>query len=130
MEITWRYVKPITSITAISDIERQKSIMIPADLKDIIKKYNNGRPSLKNFDVGIEKEKEFKKLLSFNKDDIENIYGFLRIDTKIQGLLPFASDPSGNLICLYQNKIYYWRHESDTVEYLSDTFTDFLNKLY
>ena len=130
MAITWRYVKPISSETAISDVEKKKNIMLPADLKEIIKKYNNGRPSLKLFDLGTEKEKEFKKLLSFNKEDVENIFGFLNIDTKIQGLLPFASDPSGNLICLYQDKIYYWEHESDSIKYLADTFTDFLNKLY
>lgn len=129
-EITWKYVKEIKNANAIEEFEKTNSIQFPDDLRSILKKYNNGRPSAKCFDTQNAKEKEFKKLLSFNKDDTENIFEFVAFDTKLSGLIPFADDPSGNLICLYQGKIYYWLHESDSVEYLADSFTEFLGKLY
>lgn len=129
-EITWKYVKPLKAQDAITNVETEIGISLPTDLKDIIEKYNNGRPSRKLFDTSTEKELEFKKLLSFNSDDIENIFEFLHIDTQLKGLVPLASDPGGNFICLYKDKIVYWNHENDTTEFLANTFSEFLNKLY
>ncbi len=129
-EITWKYIKPLTDVNVILDFEKKAGIVIPDDLKSVIQDFNNGRPSPNCFDLQNEKEKVFKKLLSFNISDVENVYECMELDTVIEGLIPIASDSFGNFICLHQGKIYYWHSESDQKEFLANTFTDFLNKLY
>lgn len=129
-EITWKYVKELEDIEAISKFEIDNNIIFPEDLKNYLQKYNGGRPSSRLFDTAKEKEHEFKTLLSFNKADIETIYKNFPIDSKHEKLIPFASDPAGNYFCLYRNAIYYWHHERDEAEYLADTFEEFLKKLY
>lgn len=129
-ELTWKYVKPLQNPSAIEEFETKYNVSFPSDLKSILKEYNNGRPSLKIFDSETSKEHEFKKLLSFNLADAENIYDFIDTDRKTKGFVPFANDPAGNLIGLYNGKIYYWLAEFDDVQYLSDTFEEFLSNLY
>ena len=129
-QLTWKYVKPIKDINAIANFENKSGIKFPDDLKEIIIRFNNGRPSNKYFDTENEKECEFKKLLSFNIDDSENIYNTLGFETKFKNLIAFASNSSGNLICLYEGKIVYWKSETDQIEPLSETCTQFLEKLY
>ena len=97
-------------------------------MKEIFKKNNGGRPSVKFFDIASEKQHEFKTLLSFNETDVENIFDYVLADHK--DVIPFATDPAGNLFCLYRNAIYYWQHETDRMEFLANTFSDFLSKLY
>lgn len=129
-ELSWKYVKPLQNPNAVEEFETEHNVSFPEDLKEVIKKYNNGRPSLKIFDSESGKEHEFKKLLSFNVYDVENIYSFIDTDRQEKNFIPFANDPAGNLIGLYNGKIYYWLSELDQIEYLADTFTSFLSKLY
>ena len=69
-ELTWKYVKPLKKENLIEEFEKQNKITFPLDLKNCLKENNGGRPSLKYYDTNEEKEKEVKKLLSFNEDDI------------------------------------------------------------
>lgn len=127
-EITWRYVKTIKNEKSIDEFE-SKFCALPKDLLECMRQNNGGRPSLSSFDLKNEKEKEFKTLLSFNEDDVENIFEAQNL-TKKEGLFPFASDPFGNHLCLYQGKIVFWNHETDDTEILADNFSEFLQKLY
>lgn len=129
-EITWKYVKELKNEKAIDEFEKEHNISYPQDLKQILIKYNGGRPSLKFYDLPNEKDKEFKTLLSFNEDDIENVYKYYPLDSFDKSLIPFASDPAGNYFVLKDNEIYLWNHETDRVEKISSTFTDFLNNLH
>lgn len=129
-KLIWNYVKPLNQVNSVELFEQTYQVVFPDDLKEIIKTFNNGRPSLKVFDIGTLKEREFKKLLSFNQEDMENIYDFLNLDSNQVGFIAFANDPAGNLIGLYNGKIYYWLHESDELLFLADTFTQFLDTLY
>ena len=48
-------------------------------------------------------------------------------------LIPFASDPSGNYICIDVNNndsVVFWNHEINNTEYIAKNFSAFLNKLY
>ena len=130
MEITWKYVKPIKDRNAIEAFESNHRITIPEDLKEIMFRYNGGRPSKKYFDTESGRKHEFKSLLSFNADDAEPIEVCTQLDSQYDNMIPFASDPADNLFCLYKDAIYYWHHETDSVEYLADTFTEFMDKLY
>jgi len=129
--ISWKYIKPLISRTAVSDFEKEAGIMIPDDLKQCLESNNGGRPSKNVFDTEHYKEKEMKALLSFNKTDTENIYAvYSAMKGEIKGLVPFASDPGGDFLCLYKNKIVLYFHETNAVEKVADSFTEFLSKLY
>ena len=128
MDTKWKYVHP-TTLSNINDIEHLTSFCIPASLKAIILKYNNGRPEKCLFNTRTGIEREFKQLLSFNIDDIENIYIFINLFDKIK-LFPFADDPAGNLICLDGESVVFWEHETETVDFIAESVDDFFNSLF
>jgi len=122
---------------------------------------NNGanvEPDL--FNVG-KREKVFGTLLSYDKDNDEfivDVYNSYR-NTLPNGVVPFAFDPAGNLICFdYKDHegnpiVVFWEHENagekemimreegltedqaekrarENVFYVAATFTEFLDKLH
>ena len=128
--ITWKYVKPLADEKSIEDFEALVKVELPKDLKEIILSANGGRPSLRYYDLVTEKDKEFKSLLSFNRNDIENVFAFYPLDSAIENLVPFATDPAGNMFVLNDGKIHLWLHEADKTIYLADSFTGFLGLLH
>lgn len=126
----WKYVKTLKDVSSIDKFESEHGISFPKDLKDILLKYNGGRPPRKYFDVGSEKDKEFKTLLSFNESDIETIYKCYPLDSADKTLIPFASDPAGNYFVLKDNAVCLWNHETDKTVFLAPTFTEFLQMLH
>jgi cell wall assembly regulator SMI1 len=130
MEIAWRRSSVIGE-DIIAEAEKQFGIQLPDDIKKVFVYANNGRPSVCTFDSPKSKEHVLKKLLSFKKDDIENVYKAKAVvDNDDKSLFPLANDPSGNLICLKNNIIVYWHHETGEVEFLANSFAEFLNSLY
>ena len=77
-----------------------------------------------------EKNKEFKTLLSFNEEDIENIYKYFPLDSKDKTIIPFATDSAGNFFVIKNLSIGLWDHELDKVYILASTFSEFLEKLH
>ena len=127
--MNWKYVKP-TTIEKIQYVEKNCSIKLPQDLKDLILQYNNGRPECSSFNIN-GKEHVFKKLLSYNKEDIENIYPYIDILRKeSKDLFPIASDPAGNFICLSEGRIVYWEHELRKKTFICNTISELINSLY
>ena len=126
----WKYVKTLKDVSSIEKFESEHGISFPKDLKDILLKYNGGRPPRRYFDVGSEKDKEFKTLLSFNESDIETIYKCYPLDSADKTLIPFASDPAGNYFVLKDNAVCLWNHETDKTVFLAPTFTEFLQMLH
>lgn len=115
----------------ITEAENEYGIKLPEDIVSVVKYNNNGRPSLSCFDSPTSKEHELKKMLSFKKEDIENIYKFKKILNSVDPqMFPIANDPAGNLICLRNGMIVYWTHENDEIEVLANSFTEFLSSLY
>lgn len=126
----WKYVKTLKDVSSIDKFESEHGFSFPKDLKDILLKYNGGRPPRRYFDVGSEKDKEFKTLLSFNESDIETIYKCYPLDSADKTLIPFASDPAGNYFVLKDNAVCLWNHETDKTVFLAPTFTEFLQRLH
>lgn len=126
----WKYVKSLTDDKSIANIEQKYDVEIPKYLKDIIIKYNGGRPLKNIFNTKNNKEKVFKSLLSYNKEDKENIY--IYDDLFYKGYLPFAITPSGDLICINFEKlsVELYLHESDTFEWICNDINNFIDNLY
>jgi len=130
-DITWKYVKPLSKTDAIENFEKKNGVSLPSDLKKCIKANNGGRPSFTVFDTNVSKERVFKTLLSFNESDAENIYKYFPIiHSHSNSLIPFASDPFGNYICLQDSKVVLFLHETGKSEYIADSFSSLLEKLY
>jgi hypothetical protein len=122
--------------------------------------YNGAHVSPELFQVE-GKEKVFGTLLTYDNEDdehIQEIFNDYR-DTLPSEIIPFAFDPSGNLICFdYKDdeanpNVVFWEHENagekemlmheeglteeqveerarENVFYIADTFTEFLEKLH
>lgn len=126
----WKYVKPLTDGKSIANIEQKYDVEIPKYVKDIIIKYNGGRPLKNIFNTKNTEEIVFKSLLSYNKEDKENIYIYDKLFHK--GYIPFAITEFGDAICVNIDNefIELYLHELDKFEYVCDNIEKFLNILY
>ena len=128
----WKYVKKLEDISELKNFEFENSCKLPVDLEKCVVCNNGGRPEKKVFDTDKSEGRMIKRLLSFNYGEVENIWDAFNVMQKeASGLVPFAVDPGGNYICFQKNdhKIYLWLHETNTTEYVAESFKDFLNKL-
>lgn len=126
----WRRIKPLVNKDAVAAFEEKYALSVPEDFKKCVTENNAGRP-LPNAIVsedGI--EFDVKALLSYNEDDIENIYKVIDYFIKHYNgaLVPFASDSAGNYYCFYNEKIVLWTQENEMIS-ICNNFTEFTEKL-
>jgi hypothetical protein len=130
-EIEWSFVSDLDDLECVDKFEQENCVKIPSDLKETIKKYNAGQPSKNIFDTDKSTGNVFGALLSFNDSDIDNIYVYYPIfKSENESLIPFATDPFGNFLCLLNGNIVLWDHEISSTEFVASSFSDLLNKLY
>lgn len=129
MEIKCKY-NSATSIEKIQEVAKENGFVYPKELIDLILKCNNGIITPNKFDSKKEQDLEVKTILSYNKEDIETVYGAIKA-LKESGFnyIPFANTPSGNLICLNGNEVIVWEHEKLSPAFVSPTLSDFLESL-
>lgn len=132
--IIWKRVKPLIQSNSLNKFEQDYRITLPDTLKELIITNNGGRPSLDIIKMADGKEVEIKALLSFNKEDTENIYNVIEYFKKqFNGnILPIATEPSGDYFCidLTSNSIVYWEHETNRLTFIAKNLVEFLNCLY
>ena len=126
--MNWKYVKQ-TKKENIDEVETLLKVSIPENLRKLILEANNGRPEQDTFDTENEQGKQFKKILSYNREDTENVYSCISL-FEDSGLIPFADDPAGNFLCLDKGKVIFWNHETSEKEFVSEDLNTFLNNLY
>lgn len=115
----------------IKEAEDTFDIKYPEDYKNVIREYNNARPTISTFDTEVSKEHVFKKLLSLKKNDIETVYKAKQVLSSIDNsLIPFGIDPAGNFLCFKKGFVYYWLHEDNTIRKVANNFSDFIDSLY
>lgn len=126
----WKYVKPLKNTNNITEIEHRYNIQIPQTLKNVIIKYNGGRPEKRLFYTNKNTEKVMKSLLSYNEEDKENVYIFGEIFEK--GFIPFAITEFGDVICINNKNgnIELYLHELEEFEYVCENIEQFFNILY
>ena len=158
-DLNWPVPDEPVSPESINEVENQIGCTFPRDYVECAVQNNGSGVLPYNFDVdGI--TRVFGTLLSYDKDSSENIvivyYNYASSLPK--GLVPFAFDPAGDLICFdYEGHedspiVVFWEHENaweieslmreegltedqaeerarENVTYVSTTFTELLNKL-
>jgi len=133
------WILPKTKINEemIKKVEEKFNILFPEDFKEVILKYNGASPIKMAYDTEKTKERVAEYLLSFSPNDLDNIYeAYDSIKERgFKELIPIMRDPFGNFICYdFTNKsnpkIMFWNHENNDVEYIANSFKEFLGKLY
>ena len=132
--LVWKRVKPLVEKDSINKFQEIYGIVFPEELKELIKVNNGGRPSLDIIKTVEGEELEVKALLSFNKEDVENIYNvinYFKEHFQVR-IVPIATEPSGNYFCinLTNNSIVYWNHETNKETLISNGIKEFLMSLY
>lgn len=130
-KIKWSFVHELKEKSAIHIFQEQINFNFPEDYVRIILNYNGGFPIPSTFDGKKGKEYSFNCLLSFNEEDDDSIYKYYLV-TQPYNIVPIANDGFGNYIGYHKadSKLYFWNHESNEFDYISDTFNELLNKLY
>ena len=132
MAITWKYKIDIVDANVFKEIESERGILFPEELKKFILEANAATPSKYNFMAG-NSERVMGAILSFNRDEADTDSAFVALNViSDKNLIPFAIDPFGNYICynLDEQEIVFWDHESDTVISTGKTLEGFLEELY
>lgn len=131
MHLKWEYIKKLNDKKVFEKIEKKIQNINSKWFKKYILKYNSGEPTPNIFDTDKSKRKVFNALFSFNKNDEYNIFFFLD-NFEHENLLPFAEDVSGDRICidLKDNTIKLVDHETDEIEFVSNSLDEFMNSLY
>ena len=112
----WKYVKPLENEKSVIEFHKKYNIKMSKKLLDVVTKYNGGRPTHKLFNTIDDKEYVFKSLLSYNENDLENIYSIYPSLFKESNLFPIATDAAGNMICVNKasEEYYLWEHEQNS----------------
>jgi len=145
MKVKWQGGRCLNSLF-LSTLETAWNIVLPEDFKSVVQDSNRGCPAPYAFDTVKNKGRVFGGLLNFNLEEKGNVLeDYQVIKSRLpEKVFPFAEDPFGNFICFDFNKnfkkpsVIFWNHEGrviggiDTyeIEFVADSFTELLNKLY
>jgi hypothetical protein len=131
MAVTWQFVHKLKKLSLVEEFEAANHISLPTDLRECIKANNAGMPDKFVFNTEQSQERVFNSLFSYTPGDLDNIYDVFPVFAEMeQGLIPFASDPFGNTLCVKDNKIVLYLHETDRIENVADSFSELEEKLY
>lgn len=129
-KMQWRHVSPLKNSSSISMVEKTYGYTLPSDFKSCVMQNNGGTPS-KYILKRPENEYVFSGLMSFNKDDTDNVYNAIKLFAKNGTLkvFPFGMDPFGNYYCFDRGKVVHYDHETDRSKVVAKSFTDFIRGL-
>ncbi|MCS1351679.1 SMI1/KNR4 family protein [Mechercharimyces sp. CAU 1602] len=140
-DLHWTNVKDEVDDLLITQVEKQLGINFPADFVPYLKKYHGAIPRPNTFKFGDDNYNGYfglilnldpKRYESFPRLSLDMINNLEFQD----GVVPFAKDAGGNLLCFDFSKdnrsphIVYWYHEEDEYNYVCNTFEDLLKKLH
>ena len=124
-------IEKITKNPNKKKIENAKNMAENIDItKELITKYNGGRPEKRLFNTQNSKERVLQGLISFNKEDKSNIFIYEELLKK--GYIPFAITEFGDLVFINnENKsVGLYLHENETIEKICDKVELFFETLF
>lgn len=127
----WSFVKPLQDDLLLSIFEADYGVSIPTDLKDTILKYNNGWPECNTFYLPDKEACSLKHLLSFHKEDKENVWAYNKQENIEKGYVVFANDTFGNDIAfrIEDGAILFIDHDVEEIIEIAPDFHTFLTQL-
>lgn len=142
--VKWLFRQNPVSETEIRKIGNEMGVLFPVDYIECAKINHGAHPNLEVFDIKGRPECVFNRLLSYDRTSKNYILGIYNVtrDRLADNVIPFASDPLGNLICFFFKEksaelrsIVFWDHEmldakKITVLKICDTFSELLSMLY
>ena len=130
MELLWKYQSKLLDDGVFGEITKKYDLVVPEDLKILIKEANGATPNKTNVVIG-NKERVFGSLLSFNVGDPDDVYTVLD-SIEYKSFIPFGVDPFGNYYCYHVKKqeVYFWDHEENRMERSGYNLKEFLESLY
>lgn len=132
MNIEWKYKIEVANTDVFAEIEKERHISFPNELKELIIEANAATPAKYNFMAG-SVEKALGAILSFNRNEADTDSVFVALSViSDTNLLPFGIDPFGNYICysLKDKSVVFWDHETDGITAVSNSLSAFLESLY
>lgn len=131
MEQKWNYGIALTDEAVFDHFYQTYHIEVPEDIQELVYKVNAGTPSKFCIKDAHGDERVFGALLSYNKEDDDNVYTAMEINQNKRHI-PFAIDPYGNYFYenLLSGDIVWINHENGTLIHVADSLTDMLEKLY
>ena len=133
----WRYVKPLKSVELIDEFEKMVGFEFVQSFRECVMANNGGRPSKQIFDTNKTRGRDLKSFLSFNREDIENVWDDYEWNgEKFEEIgkiyIPFATSNFGDPIAfdIKTGHVIFVDHETLEIEQIAETFEEFLNKLY
>lgn len=136
-EIKWKYAGPSISEEDLRSLEGVLAVALPADYRSFIREHNGARPKPNAIDLPGGREVVMERLLRVEGDAKGNLASAAESLRKHgePGLVPFGSDPFGNLFCFkYSGKsakaVVFWNHEKGTTEKICGTFSELLQSLH
>ena len=131
MNIQWKYKIELADANVFTEIENERHISFPNELKELIIEANAATPEKYNFMVG-SVEKVLGAILSFNRNESDTDSAFVALSViSDTNLVPFGIDPFGNYICysLKDKSVVFWDHETNDISVVSSTLSAFLESL-
>ena len=136
-KLQWDFVLPLKDAGSIDEFERKVGFKFPQSFRDCVIANNAGYPNRDTFDTDKEEQRTFKSLLSFNREDKENVFDYYDwSDEDFEELgkqyVAFASSCFGDPIAFDPETGYviFVDHETLDIELIAKTFDEFLEKLY
>jgi cell wall assembly regulator SMI1 len=141
--------EPVLQDNDIREVETKLGISLPSDYKEFLLAHNGGHPQPNAFTIPGSQPGTWEVLEWFfgvHSGEYNNLLQKARVyRSRVPSeLLPIATDPGGNLLCLsvsgpHIGKVYFWDHEEEVEEgepptyknvYLvADSFTELVNNL-
>ncbi|KEO84484.1 SMI1/KNR4 family protein [Tumebacillus flagellatus] len=101
MSIVWEGANQPVTLQMLKDMEVKLGIRFPKDFVECVIQNHGGHPFPDVFDFGNHKGAVFGRLLSLDTNEFESVQRIYEAssDELPDGVVPFALDPAGNLIC-------------------------------
>ena len=138
------------TLEQINNVETRIGFTLPNDYKNFLLNHNGGIPTPNEFKFINTNNESSNSLEDFfhsifeenGEGNLERKYIYLTNSNRIIGnILPIASDPFGNFVCISldgedKGKVYFWDHELEPEEpsyenlsLIANSFSEFLNNL-
>lgn len=137
--VTWLFTDGTIDEQVIIAVENSFGVRFPDDYRECIKKNNGGYPEPNIYDINDDEGGAvFDCLLSFTSKDA-NIEVVYELTSLPEGIIPFARDPFGGLICFNycdtkdSPSVVFYDQESvneDKIKLICDSFSELIERLY